>query len=137
MTGWIKLHREYLNNPIIARDAEHFAVWAYLLLNACYEVCRGVFGGEVIELGAGELLVSQRQICRDLKLDKSKVSRILSLFKSEELIKTRTDKQKTLITIVSWDTEQRYSEIGNDTGIRQEKDREQDREKEKEKRRKR
>ena len=137
MTGWVKLHRETLNNSVIMKDSEHLAVWVYLLLNACYEVCRGVFGGEVIELGAGEILVSQRQICRDLKLDKSKVSRILSLFKSEELIKTRTDKQKTLITIVSWDTEQGYSEIGNDTGIRQEKDREQDREKEKEKRSKR
>ena len=133
MTGWIKLHREYLNNPIIAKDAEHFAVWAYLLLNACYEVCRGVFGGEVIELGAGELLVSQRQICRDLKIDKSKLGRILNLFKSEELIKTRTDRQKTLVSIELWDTEQRGNEIGNDTGIRQEKDREQEREKEKEK----
>ena len=137
MTGWIKLHREYLNNPIIAKDAEHLAVWVYLLLNACYEVCRGVFGGEVIELGAGELLVSQRQICRDLKIDKSKVSRILSLFKSEELIKTRTDRQKTLVSIELWDTEQRGNEIGNGTGIRQEKDTEQEREKEKEKRSKR
>ena len=133
MTGWVKLHRETLNNSVIMKDSEHLAVWVYLLLNACYEVCRGVFGGEVIELGAGELLVSQRQICRDLKIDKSKVSRILSLFKSEELIKTRTDRQKTLVSIELWDTEQRGNEIGNDTGIRQEKDTEQEREKEKEK----
>ena len=89
MTGWVKLHREYLNNPIIAKDAEHLAVWVYILLNACYEVCRGVFGGEVIELGAGELLVSQRQICRDLKIDKSKGSRILSLFSHSIPSRTR------------------------------------------------
>ena len=55
------------------------------------------------------------------------------MFKSEELIKTRTDRQKTLVSIELWDTEQRENEIGNDTGIRQEQDREQEREKEKEK----
>ncbi len=133
MTGWVKLHRETLNNSVIMRDSEYFSVWTYLLLNACYEECQGIFGGEVIELRSGELLISQRQICRDLKIDKSKVQRILNCFKSESLIETRTDRQKTLVTIVSWDDEQGHNETGNDTGMRQERDREQERENEKEK----
>ena len=133
MTGWIKLHREYLSNPTIARDAEHFAVWAYLLLNACYEGSTGIFGGRVIELRAGELLISQRQICEQLKIDKSKMGRILNCFKSERLIETQTDKHKTLVSIVFWDKEQGYSETENETEVRHNRDTEQEREKEKEK----
>ena len=133
MTGWIKLHREYLNNSTITRDAEHFAVWAYLLLNACYEGGTGIFGGKVIELRAGELLISQRQMCEQLKIDKSKMCRILNCFKSEGLIETQTDKHKTLVSIVSWDKEQGYSETEKETELRHQRDTEQEREKEKEK----
>ena len=34
--GWIKLHRELLDNPVVTKDNDYLAVWIYLLLEATH-----------------------------------------------------------------------------------------------------
>jgi hypothetical protein len=46
MEGFVKLHRKILDNPIVCKDAEYFAVWIYLLLNATHKEIDMIFKGK-------------------------------------------------------------------------------------------
>ena len=102
MEGWIKLHRKILDNPVVCKDADHFSVWCYLLLEATHKPYDIIWSGERITLAPGQLIVSRKSISKNLKVSESKVERILKLLKSEQQIEQRTNFQSRLITILSW-----------------------------------
>lgn len=112
-----------LDNPLIGKSSDHLAIWVYLLLNASHEDTVVIFDGQEMTLRAGELLTSARAIEKALKIDHVKVHRILkefggvskSVMKSETLIETVTDKQKTLVVIRNWGVYQMQSETPNVT----------------------
>ena len=54
--GWIKLHRKMLDNPIVMKDADHLAVWVFLLLHATHTDYPALFKGKKIMLHPGQLL---------------------------------------------------------------------------------
>ena len=102
-TGFVKLHRKLLNNPIVCKDADHLAVWIWLLLKATWTERDVLFGKERIKLKPGQLPpVSRRTIASELHISESKVQRILKLFESEHQIEQRANRQCRLITIVAW-----------------------------------
>lgn len=103
MNGWIKLHRKMLDNPVVMKDADHLAVWTYLLLNATHEDYPTLFGGKKITLKPGQLITGRQKIAREMKLNEHKVDRILKAFKSEQQIEQQSERYGRLITIVSWD----------------------------------
>ena len=74
--GWIKLHRKTLDNPVCMKDAEYFAVWCWLLLNASYTPETQWFKGKKIELKEGQILTTLDEISRVLRIKQSKVVRI-------------------------------------------------------------
>ena len=135
--GWIKFHREWLDNPIIAKDKDYLAVWAYLMLSATHTEKSVQFSNKIITLKAGQLLTSFREIEKKLDIHRCKITRIFTWLKSETLIKTETDNLKTLVTIEIRDTSQSQDKTQNETLSRHNQDTEQDRENEKEKRSKR
>ena len=100
--GWVKLRRDILENPIICKDSDYMAVWVYLLLNATHKEAYAIFGGKKITLREGQLLTSRSKISKALKIEDTKVKRILKLFKSGQLIAQQTDMHKSLITIEGW-----------------------------------
>ena len=100
--GWIKFYREWLDNPIITKDSEHLAVWTYLFVKAIHTEKDSIFRGKQITLKAGQLLALQKDICEILKIEPTKLRRILKMLKSAELIDYQTDNHKTLITLVVW-----------------------------------
>ena len=102
--GYIALHRKLLDNPIVCKDADHLAVWVWLLLKASWRESDVLFNGKRITLQPGELPpISRRTIAKDLGISDSKVQRILKLFENEHQIEQRTTSQSRLISIVSWD----------------------------------
>lgn len=100
--GWIKLHRKLLKNPVVMKDADHLAVWVYLLLNATRVVHNAIFEGKKIELQPGQLIIGRRRIGHDMGLHESKVQRILKCFESEHLFKQQTSNRNRLISILKW-----------------------------------
>lgn len=102
MEGYIAAHRKMLDNPTVCKDADHFAVWMYLLLNAVYKPTDVMFHGERITLQAGQLTTGRKKIAEHFGISESKVQRILKRFEIEHQIEQRTDRQCRLITIVSW-----------------------------------
>lgn len=100
--GFITIHRKILDNPVVFKDADHVAVWVYLLLNATHKKYSALFQGRSIELQPGQLITGRLSIADKLKINQNKVQRILEMLKNEQLIEQQTSNQNRLITIVSW-----------------------------------
>lgn len=103
MNGWIKLHRKLLENPVVMKDADHLAVWVYLLLEATHEDYPTLWGGKKIILKPGQVIKGRLQIARDLNINESKVKRIINLLKSDQQIDQQSRRYGSLITILNWD----------------------------------
>ena len=104
MNGHIALHRKLLDNPIVCKDADHLAIWIWLLLKASWKESDVLFNGKRITLHPGDLPpISRRTIARELNISDSKVQRVLKLFENEHQIEQRMNSQSRLISICSWD----------------------------------
>lgn len=103
MSGWIKIHRKMLDNPIVCKDSEYLAVWAYILLNATHKEHPSMFQGNKIVLKPGQLITGRKTIAEKFKISESKVQRILKSFENEHQIEQQNGNKNRLITILSWD----------------------------------
>ena len=101
--GWIKLHRKMQDNPIIMKDADHLAIWVYLLLNATHAEYPALFKGQKIMLQPGQLITGRKSIAEQLKINESKVTRVLNAFESEQQIEQQTSNKNRLISLLNWD----------------------------------
>lgn len=108
MEGWVCLYRKILENPIICKDSDYFAVWCYLLLSATHKKTSALFKGEKIILLPGQLITGRKSIAKKFKIDESKVQRILKTLENEQQIEQQTSSQNRLITIINW---YQYQEI--------------------------
>jgi len=100
--GYVKLYRKTLNNPIVCKDSEHLSIWCYLILNATHKKINALFKGEKITLLPGQLITGRKIISKALKIDESKIQRVLSCFESEHQIEQQTSNKNRLISIVNW-----------------------------------
>lgn len=100
--GWIKLHRKVLDNPVVCRDAEHLAVWMYLLLEATHDNIDKMFAGRRTTLKPGELITGRKVISVKLNISESKVQRILKRFEIEQQIEQQTSTTSRRISIQNW-----------------------------------
>ena len=101
--GYVKVWRKILDNPIVMKDADHFAVWCWLILEATHAEIDKVFKGKRITLKPGQLITSRQTIATTLKINESKVERILKTLKIEQQIEQQADSRCRLVTLVSWD----------------------------------
>ena len=113
MNGFIKLHRKLLENPIIMKDAEYLAIWVYLLLEATHKKLDKVFKGKRITLNPGQLITGRNVIAKALKVNSSKVQRVLDDFQKEQQIEQQMSNQNRLISIVKWDEYQNFEQQVN------------------------
>ena len=100
--GWIKLHRQTLDNPVVMKSPDHLAVWMWLLLSATHSNRDCDFDGKRITLKAGQLTTGRKYISKELKINESKIQRILKTFEIEQQIKQQTSPRCRLISIVKW-----------------------------------
>lgn len=101
-SGWTKAYNKSSGHPIIMRDAEHLAVWMFLLLNATHDDKRVWFGGRLCLLKAGQLIVRTQKIADELQVHRSKVVRILTLFMQVGLLVKKGYNRGTFVSIVDW-----------------------------------
>ena len=102
MQGWISLHRKILENPVVCKDGDYFAVWCYLLLKAAHKPYDILFQNKRIVLNPGQLLTGRKVISIFFSISESKVDRILKTLKSEQQIEQQTSSRNRLITILKW-----------------------------------
>lgn len=102
MEGWISTYRKILENPIVCKDSDYFAVWMYLLLNATHKESPAIFNKKKINLKKGQLITSRKSIAEKFDISESKVQRILKTFEIEQQIKQQTCSRNRLISIINW-----------------------------------
>ena len=109
--GYIKLYRKILQNPIVCKDADHFAVWCYLLLNATHSTFKVVHEGKQKDIYSGQLITGRKVIATQFVMSESKVQRILKLFENGQLIEQQTTPRNRLISILKWDGYQKGEQL--------------------------
>ena len=100
--GFIKTYRKILDNPIVFKDTDYFAIWIYLLLKATHTNCKAIFKGEEIILKPGQLIIGRKSIAEKLKVDENKVQRVLKSYEIQHQIEQQMSNKNRLITIVNW-----------------------------------
>lgn len=108
MEGWIRAYRQMLDNPVVCKDSDYFAVWVYLLLNATHQEYDTLFKGKRITLQKGQLITGTISISKKLKVNKDKVQRILKSFENDKQIAQQASNRNRLITILNWDKYQEF-----------------------------
>ncbi len=114
MSGWVKIHRKILENPVVFKDSDHLAIWIYLLVNATHKDIPVMFKGKKIMLTPGQLLTGRKSISSELSVSESKVHRVLMLFESEQQIEQQTSNKNRIISILNWhkyQTDEQQDEI--------------------------
>lgn len=102
MEGWIKLYRKVLENPMVMKDADHLAIWTYLMLKASHAETDALFKGAKTKLLPGQLITGSISIGDALKINESKVRRVLADFITDGQITKEASNKASLITIVNW-----------------------------------
>lgn len=113
MNGYIKIYRKILANPIVLKDSDHLAIFVYLLLSATHKKLSAFFDGQQIELMPGQLITSRDTIAKKLKVNSSKVQRVLGIFQKSEIIEQQTTSRNRLISIKKWDMYQTTEQQAN------------------------
>ena len=101
--GYVKLYRKILENPVVCKDAEYFAIWIYLLLSATHKPYETLFNGTKIILKSGQLITGRKVISKKLTISEGKVTRVLEKLKIEQQIEQQTSNKNRLITILNWE----------------------------------
>ena len=101
-TGWFKMYRCLWENPVVCKDADHIAIWVYLLSSATHKDIDVYFNNERITLREGQFITGRQAIADKLKINESKVQRVLKLFENEGQIEQQTSSKNRLISICNW-----------------------------------
>jgi len=109
MAGYIKLHRNLLENPVTS-EPEMAWLWVVMLLSTNHKDVKKYWNGEYITIKAGQFITGRKKLSKQTGLSENKIYRALKCFENEQQIKQQKNNRFTLITILNW---QKYQ--GNGT----------------------
>ena len=86
-----------------SKHPEYVALWVYCLLRGNFKECDVMTRtGSLVHLKAGQFIASRDQISEHTGIEKSKVERILNVFKSEQQIEQQNCGKFRIISILNW-----------------------------------
>lgn len=97
-TGWVKLHRKMLDNPIML-NAELLQLFIYCLLRANHEPAEFIWNGKMISVGAGSFITGRYIIAKDLKQNPSTIYKRLKNLVTLGYISLKSNNKFSLLTI--------------------------------------
>ena len=108
MSGWIKLHRKINDNPILKKNRiySNFEAFTWLLLRVNYDEAKVVIGSTIYKLKKGQMITSQKKLCKQFGWGNSRLRTFLKLLKKDGMIEFKTNKQLTQISLLNWDSYQ-------------------------------
>ena len=106
--GWIKVHRKILDNNWLSKNRvySNFEAFMFLLLQANHKDAIYPLVDGVIEIKRGQLVTSQKKLCKQFNWSNSKLRNYLKTAKTASMIHTETTSKTTCITIIKYDTYQ-------------------------------
>lgn len=109
MSGFIALHREAFNHPLL-KDADRFRAWFWLVANAAWKPTRHDARGRTIEVKRGQICAGREHLAKEWKWSPSAVERFLARLETEHMIERETGQGKSVITICNYDKYQDFSD---------------------------
>ena len=118
MSGWIKLHRKIRNNPVLKRSSvySNFEAFIWLLLKANYDEAKVVVGSEIYIVKKGEMITSQKKLCKQFNWGNTRLRTFLRLLKNDGMIDFKSNTKLTQIILLNWDS---YQDSKSQTNIKQ------------------
>lgn len=113
MSGFIVLHRDATEHPLLLGDAARFGAWFWLVAKACWKPTRFNLSGKLVTLERGQLCVSRAQLSAAWGMSPSAVERFLTRLETEQMIGRATGQGRTIITIENYD---KYQVANEQTG---------------------
>ena len=84
------------------RSYSRFEAWIYLLLRATYNNQKVVLGADIYKLKSGEILTSQKKLCKQFKWGNSRLRTFLNLLEKDGMINVKTNSKLTHLTILNY-----------------------------------
>lgn len=131
MEGWVKLHRQIMENEIIWDTDEAFdrrSAWLYLVMMANHEdkEVRIRKTNKTVVIKKGQHLVSIRNLADTFHWSKDRVSRFIKLLEKSKMITVTATQGATLLTLVNYGFFQCGCDTDKDTNKDSDKDSDKD-----------
>lgn len=105
MNGWIRLHRQLIENGWM-QDHPVFILMIYCLLKAAYEPTEIPFRGDRIGVKKGQLIFGRLRAVEETGLTSQNIRTALKKLEKYEFLTIRSTNRYSLITICNWETYQ-------------------------------
>ena len=118
--GYIKIHRK-IQDSFIYKDSKALHLWIHLILEANHKDNEFMFNNKKQVCKRGQLLTGLNSLACETKINRSKVNRLLKMFKNETLIETQKTNRFTIITVLKYGQYQIVngkSETQNETPVK-------------------
>lgn len=84
MSGWYKMHRGWMNDPLFRNEKfDRARAWEYLIHEAAYEDHDQWFNGESFTVTRGSMIVSERQLAVAWRWDRQRVRTFLGQLEAD------------------------------------------------------
>ena len=104
-TGWIKTYRSILKHWIWEeKPFSKGQAWIDMLLLASHVNSKFVLGGELVETPKGSFVTSEVKLMKRWGWSKSKTRLFLKMLEKDKMIVKKSDRKKTTITIVKYNS---------------------------------
>lgn len=102
-SGWIKLHRRILDDPIITDDGL-FRLFIYCLLNANFKEKTFLFGGESVTVSRGQFITGRKVLAKQLRVKDTTIYYRLRTLEKLKYVSVKSNNQYSLLTVINYDS---------------------------------
>lgn len=104
-SGWVKLHRKILDNPIFKND-KLFRVFMYLLLKASHTERDQLIGDSIVHLKVGQWATGRKAISRDTGLTEQNVRTAIAKLEMLGILTIKVTVKYSIFSITNWHNHQ-------------------------------
>lgn len=101
MSGYTLSHRDKWQNPVF-RNLLEAGIWSWMCDTAAWKDTRVRFGGKLISLKRGQIVVSERFISEGFSLGRQAVRTFLENIENDHMITREANHRLTIITICNY-----------------------------------
>jgi len=101
VSGWIKLHRKLLENPIF-NNPDLLRVWIWCLLKANHTDFTQMVGLQEINLKEGQFITGRFTGSGELNINPSTFYKYLKTLEKLQMISLKSNNKMTIVTIENW-----------------------------------
>ena len=99
--GWVKLHRQLIDNPIFKND-KLFRVFMYCILKASHSEHDQLVGDVIVKVKSGQFVTGRKAISSDNGLTEQNERTALSKLEKLNILTSKPTNKFSLISITNW-----------------------------------